>query len=219
MTPSEKKAHYQAVVDALPKTFKARAEYRFADLRVGPATVEVCDYYSGRPVLKLTFGYQLFGLEVKDRSWKQRVRDRKFCYDRVAFHIVSALTQYDALLLRRKQGRSVAEFRSSKLTQAFNKDQLLSRLNIEIESGPVHNTEDGAVRVEFRCKANGTSILRCDGDTFQGELKVFDLSAEQVTAIMAVINLDQLNVLDLITLADDSILGPSIKKLTAELGD
>lgn len=221
LTDEERAAHYQAVIDALPEEFKSRASLKsYNGLRVGPVEVEIEQGYfvTDRATIKLSFDYNITNdFDVKDRKWKLRQRDNKFCYDRIAGHIAKALTDYDDLIVKREEGRNIAAVRGEKLAQQFKNDPLLSSLGVNVTTKPTNKTVHGLVDVKFSAQAVGCTLL-FDGEKFQGKIQVYDLSAEQVTALMAVINLKQLNLLDLITLADDSILGPSIQKMTEEMG-
>ena len=224
LSSEQKKEHYRAIVEALPEPYKSRASVNYGDLEVGPACVEIKTGWrlgGSRPTMKLSFSYDVTGedLPCKERSWKLRMRDSKFCYDRIAGHIVTTLAAYDDLKAKRDKGRSIAEVRGTKLTDVFNQDALLSRLKLETRMTPTSQTVSGEVDINFSRVGKSSSTIRFNGESFTGLVSVQELTAEQVAALMVVINLDQLNLLDLISLADDSILGPSITKLTEEMGD
>jgi len=227
LSDKEKEEHLKLVLDELPPEFKKLADLRSygPQLRVSHATVEVeHDWYSKANTMKLSFSYNVLdeeGVGAKNRSWKQRGRDNKFCYDRCAAHIVDVLTKYEALQKRRRQGDSIAKKRGEVLKEAFRSDPLLGGLDLEVQTSTTPRTESGSVDVEIRGKdyCGSNASLKFDGEAFHGQVDVYGLSAEQVAALMVVVRLDKLGVLDLIALSDDSILGASIRKLTEGLNN
>ena len=226
MTDEDKRAHLQAVLDALPAHLKKKAEIRsyLSSMKVKGVTISIeSDWHSVGTKMKCEFDWVVkYAFDAaRTRTWKLRSRDGKFAYDRVANYIVKFLDKYQELLDRRAKGHSIAARRAAKLEIAFERDPMLSALNLKIETGPTHHTECGEVDVDFQGKDHGgpRAALKYDGQTFRGNIEVGDLSAEQVTALMVVLRVDQLNVLDMIAFADDSILGPSIRKLTEELNN
>lgn len=233
MNDKEKKAHLQAVIDALPDAVKnlARIKSYGPELSVGEtlgsydAVVTIkfqCEsYYHVNYRMKTDLSWKVKqDLDLRERSWKQRVRDGKFSYERVAAFVSKVVQDYQALLARRESGASIAERRAAVIQDAFKKDRLFSALGVDVRTETTRNTETGEVNVVIGGDTwHLPARFKYDGQTFNGFLQVYSLSAEQVAAIMTVINLDKLNILDMINLATDSILGPSIRKLTEELED
>lgn len=223
MESDETTAHLKAVRDALPPEIQERCKISYRTLAViGEIDVSIDSAWSSNPKLRLNLNYKFNGVkghpEIKNRVWKRRQRDRKFCYDRIAGHLVIAVEAFDALERRRSHGNSLALIRGTRLRATFDQDPLLSSLNLNVKAKPTRRTETGKVDITFGPKEGGrTSTLQFDGHKFTGLVNVGEISAEQVTALMAVIRLKHLNLLDLITLADDSILGPSIQRMTADM--
>jgi hypothetical protein len=226
MSKDELKNHLKAVLEELPLELQERSELRYRSLYVADeVTVSLERAWCGKPKMRLELGYKITSnlshlTSLKNRAWGERKRDGKYCYARVAGYVVKAIDALDALNTRRATGLSVATMRGSKLKAAFAQDVTLSGLKLNLTVRPVRSTEVGQVNVHFSPRDSGpTSSLKFDGKVFTGQVDIGSCSAEQVTALMAVIHLKQMNLIELITLADDSILGPSIQKMTEEMSD
>jgi len=226
----EKKTHLQAVVDALPDDVrsKARIPTYGSELEVGSngrysSAITIGIHSNGYSTIKNRMKTDVDwrirqDLNLTNRSWGQRSRDGKFNYALVAKFIAKVIRDFRALEARRATGDSIAKQRAATLKEFFKKDSLFSALNIDVTATTTRNTECGEVDVELGSWSDGAR-LKYDGQTFRGDLSVVGLSAEQVAAIMTVLNLGKLNILDMIVLANDSILGPSIRKLTEEMNN
>jgi len=224
MTDDQKRGHLQAVIDELPAHLKKQAFLGYGgELNVGDICIEIDhDWYNHATTMKATPCWSLtHEVDAKMRRWKHRQRDSKFSYNLVAKYVTKVLGAMQEIEDRRKKGKSIATRRAAVLEAAFKQDSLLAALNLNVKTKAAHNTEIGEVDVSFRGKNHvGTGAdLKFNGQKFHGHISVHELSAEQVTALMTVLRVDQLNILDMIAFADDSILGPSIRKLTEEMGN
>lgn len=216
MDTAAKNKHLLQVVAELPKGFRKTATISHGHLAVGAAKVTIeGGRWGERRTMKADFTYSLKDdLGVKPRRWRHRERDHLFAYDKVAAYVTKHLKAYDNLLLMREEGEVKAQSAGQKIVDAFNQETLLGALNLKVTSVPVNNTTTGAVHVRFRGEGARHSLRSDDGETFSGKLDVYNLLPEQVVAIMAVLRADQLNLLEMLNLADDSILGPVIRRLT-----
>ena len=219
LTGEEKSRHLKAMVACLPEKIRKRVSslyYRALEIDC----IEV-GFTDGRqtPSMKVCVDYTYKStLGIRQRSWKMR-GDGTYSYARVAAHIVSIVERVEDIKERRAAGESLATSRAERLLEHFKADKLLGSLNLQIDAEPVHHTESGASRFDLNSKCGpgvSASLISSDGESFDADFTAEGLSPEQVMAVMAVLRLDQLNLLELITLADDSILGPSINRMTAD---
>jgi len=217
MGENETKKHIQEVLDLLPKGLRGIKLWG-TQADIGCAELGFTGTSYGIPSMKVSVDYSFRDvLGFRQRSWKRR-QDGKYAYDRIAAHIMKIVEKVAALERRRKEGETLASTRAAKLLKHFKTDKLLGSLNLNLEAEAVRNTETGVARIDFSAKVGNTvtgSLISYDGETFEADFTAMGLNPEQVLAVLAVLRLDQLNLLELITLADDSILGPSIRRMTA----
>lgn len=224
MTKEEMVRHVQAVIDLLPENFRQDADIS-SD---GFARLYKHLYYYLVSIYVTDTGYSCqsrycikvepyYATNFKKKHWRVR-RDGTFSYQAVADYIKEVVTYYLGLEAARSKGLSVAEERISSLKASFISEPLLSSLNIQLDMTPVNETVSGDVAVDITADEKVVSpqygtVHRFvfDGQTFSGDLRISGISVEQFVALMTVLRFDQLNVLELLPLADDSILGPVIR--------
>jgi hypothetical protein len=221
LTDDECKPHFDALTSALPKSMRKKCRViRNRKLRVKEgASVKIEREWSSKPYfMKVSFPWEF---HVKVKCWRQLKATGKFSYDKVAAHIVKVTNEHNALLARRALGNVVAEERIEVLKDRFDRDPMLSALGLEIQSDPTNHTETGAVDVVISPGSDYENWVQSNvvynGEGFSGEIEFESITPEQLVAIQVVLQADRLSVLDLITLADDSILGPIIHKMTEDL--
>jgi len=222
LTDKDYEAHFAALTSALPKSMRKDCRGTFGKklrVRRDGASVKIEREWPGKPYfMKVSFPWEF---HVKVKCWRQLKATGKFSYDKVAAHIVKVIDEHDALLARRKVGSNIAEERIEVLKARFDSDPMLSALDLEIRSEPTDKTETGTVDVainpnsEYEHWVQSNAVY--DGESFSGEVEFESITPEQLVAIQVVLQADRLSVLDLITLADDSILGPIIHKMTEDL--
>jgi len=229
MTSEQKEVHIKAFVAELSEEIRAQ-------LVVGGtyATLKCDDYRTlvEAFVTQTETSYEWnpsYILKVKPTHWTdaknkyfRQHKTGKFNYKAAAQYFSKIVTDFWALEKRREKGRSLAETRVAALQDAFKSDHLLSELKLTISSEPESRTETGAVEVEVASNDGGpreaatvwtshghwrkVELLTYNGKTFSGDLRLRNVS---------VVRVQQLNVLELIPLASDSILGPSINAMLA----
>lgn len=224
LTKKQLTAHLDAVTEALPNKLREKARNVFGKLKIkGGATVKIEREWSGKPYfMKVDFSW-----EFKERVKCFRIlkKTKKFSYDKVAAHITKVFGQHTARLARREKGESLAQERIEALKTTFESNPMLNALNLEIDSTPVHQTEDGEVDVGFYpqdhdsdddsdCWVRTTATY--DGKAFAGDIEFDRISPEQLVALQVILRADKLSIIDMLHLADDSVLGPIIHKMTED---
>lgn len=219
LTGEEKLHHLKEVILCLPENIRKRARhYGLRTVSIGCVDVGFTDGWR-TPSLKVCVDHPYKDpLRSRQRNWKRR-GDGAYSYTSVAKYIVSIVEKIDALKEKRAAGEALANSRAEKLLVHFKTDKLLGSFNLEIGIEPVRHTEIGETRFDLNSRCGpgvSASLISSDGKSFDADFTAEGLSPEQVMAVMAVLRLDQLNLLELISLADDSILGPSINRMTAD---
>lgn len=227
----DRKTHFEAVKALLPERYQVHAKVYPTRLRVnGRLSVEMEKSRPYRPVwdrLKIDIDYgikQDLDNSVRNRVYKRRERDSKFNYEAAAKYITRVLDDHSALEARRALGQTKAEKTGDRLKALFKADPLLQGIGMDIRSEPVLNTLCGETKVAFVEESTySADVMRTafefntvDGENFSGQLDLDCLSPEQVIALITILRADKLSLLDMLHLADDSILGPIIKKLTED---
>lgn len=225
LTKEQNKIHFKAVRTWLPAKLKKKAKIgnRYLIFTDGCTVRIEREWFSDSPYfMKVKFDW-----EYKERIKCFRMhKDGEFGYRKVAEHIAEVLSDYAAIKKRRKSGVKTAEQRINLLEEAFRSNTLLSALNLEISSDPTYQTETGSVDVSVSSGALPSDApddclsvdVAFDGQWFTGDISFEGVSMEQFVALMVVLRAGQLNLLEMLTLADDSILGPIIHKLTEDQG-
>jgi hypothetical protein len=215
--------HFKRIIAELPEDLRIVSDNRGYRLEVSEFASVTIDYawHSRKESqrIKLAFSYSAaHDVLAKDRAWYRR-KDGAFNYKLIAGYIIDTWQKMRALEKRRAAGKSIAKVRGEKLAAVFKRDTLLGALDLKIIVKPVCNTQTGEVYLSFRDRQENGPTFRFksqDGNRFEGCVDVGCLSAAQVIALMAVLRLEKLNAIELISLADDSLLGPAIKAMIEE---
>lgn len=165
------------------------------------------------------------GLHFQSRTKVYRqLKTKRFNYKKAAEHINGLLDKHDEQQALYDEGASIATDRIKDFESFINSDPKVSALNVEVTTHHYENDESGEVDIAVACKggsyvgddapfsADGTF----DGETVSGSVHFENISLEQLVALIAVARADQFGVLDMLTLGDDSVLGPIIDKMTKD---
>ena len=223
--PTERQKIFNALRAALPERLRKRVTIRSSSLNLPNIEVRAesgsYPYNTVLTKLKIEPSYSMKKAlqdNVRTRTYKRRERDNSFNYDRAADFIVQLWNDYEVVQKRRSEGKKKAETLGEQITDAIRTDPILGGLNLDVVTEPVLNTEHGETKLMFVERGDDHySRLEFntfgDEDGYSGELRLYGLTLEQVLALVAVINANRLNLLDQMALADDSILGPIIRRL------
>lgn len=227
----DRKTHFEAVKALLPARYRKATRVTPTRLRVnGRLDVEMSRSNTYRSIydrLKIDIDYGIrkdLNDSFRNRTYKKRERDGLFNYEAAAKYITKVLDEHSKLEARRALGQTKAEKTGERLKSLFKSNPLLQSLGMDVRSEPVLNDLDGRAKIAFveENEAAGFSYSSFQFETlgepndFSGKLDLHCLSAEQVIALLVVLRADKLSLLDMLHLADDSIIGPIIKQLTEE---
>ena len=220
-TKEQNEIHFKAVAAFLPAKLRKKVGIRRRSLVIeGVCSVRLDRQWSDRPTyMKVNFEWKY---SERIRCFRQH-KDEKYGYKKIAEHITDVVAERAATEKRQRKGERTAKRRIAALEEQFRSNPLLSALNLEFDTKPSHQTEEGRVDVDVTpvntCEQDYMSAsVAFDGQSFTGDVNFEGLSVEQFTALMVVLRADQLNLLEMLSLADDSILGPIINKLSEEGG-
>lgn len=178
-------------------------------------------YSEGKPhFLKVSTGG---GLHYQHKTKVYRyLKTKKFSYGKIAEHIKGLLDRHDEQQARYDAGAKVALGRIKEFEQFINSDPKMAALNVQVTTQSYENDEEGSVEVYVNCNEDSfdgddepVSVEGTyDGEKVSGSITFDGLGLEQLVALIAVARADQFGVLDMLTLGDDSVLGPIIDKMT-----
>lgn len=225
MNKATAKDHLNSVLAALPEELRRVIRFRsYAVKGDGLDGKHITVKYNrgwNQNTIRVSFTDSVYDdAGVSPRSWKERARDGLFGYKSIADYIVRAIAAAEALTARRTVVYDKSQIQQGQLDRAFESDPVLSTLNLDV-STYVRPAQDHA-RVDINVSSKGdfgknrsrvAASLKHDGQRIEGTITVDSISMEQLVALLTVLRFDQRGPLDLITLADDSILGPAIRAM------
>ncbi|MGD9728448.1 MAG: hypothetical protein AB7L09_02655 [Nitrospira sp.] len=234
---SSNRVHLDAVIALLPKPLRRKVK-GLSDWQFNIGGIDVRLVHEGGmwgydrklPAnrLKIDVPYEIkkaLDDKVHNKSYKRRPKDGTYSYQNAATFIEKTLTTYASVMKERARGASKATRLGQQVKAAFAAEPLLGGLDLEVNTRPVLNTTNGEVIISFAERSdytyNAIELRISDqADGFFGSIDVGGpgggLSIEQVVALIVVLKADRLNLLDMIGLADDSILGPIIRRMTKQ---
>lgn len=234
---AENKKHLKAFLSLLPREYQKKADTSGTRIRIMGVEIKMTHeggmHWGSSPRrcnrLKIELDYSVRSMVGEDKFRRSRTYKRldnkggNYSYDKAAAYVQKVLDAYIAVKKRRVAGKNKAEKVGEQFEGLFKADPILGALNLDVRSKPVHNTECGEATVIFAERNDGQTYraveFQTTGDTFRAKLDVHSLTAEQVVALVTVLKVDRLQLLDMFALADDSILGPIIKRMNEQKED
>lgn len=229
----EQRLHLKRVRELLPKKYQDMAsvcDYEGGyDMDIGDAEtgdlMEIRIYQSSSraPYFIKVKTQRRLHVRRKTKCFRM-LKSGVFNYQKIGEHVNGLLKEHETIQAAYDKGHSIAMERIAAFKQFLADDPKMAALNLDIEAEPYNEDEAGDVEVEITSKEVDeadchpvSSELTYNGDVFFGRIEVTNLTPEKLAAVLIVLRAEQFTVLDMMTLGEDSILGPIINKLTLSM--